>query len=92
MQQRARQLRYQALEEEAKRTGADRIATGHNADDQIETVLMRLLRGSGAGGLAGIPVRRGRIIRPLLEISRPEIEAFLARATLGTLLHTMQNY
>jgi len=78
LQQRARRLRYQAFEEEAKRTGSDRIATGHNADDQVETVLMRLFRGSGVGGMAGIPVRRGCIIRPLLEISRLEIEEFLA--------------
>jgi len=78
LQQRARRLRYQAFEEEAKCTGSNRIATGHNADDQVETVLMRLFRGSGVGGMAGIPVRRGPIIRPLLEISRLEIEEFLA--------------
>ena len=62
---------------------ANRIATGHTRDDQAETVLFRLLRGSGLTGLAGIlPVTREGLIRPLLDVSRAEVEEFLrARGT-----------
>ena len=72
----AREVRYQLLEEAAGEMGADRIATGHTADDQAETVLLNLLRGAGAGGLAGMPAVRGRIIRPLLEVRRAQAEAY----------------
>lgn len=64
----ARTARYAALEAWADRLGADRIALGHTADDQAETVLMRLLDGAGVRGLAAIPPVRGRVIRPLLEV------------------------
>jgi tRNA(Ile)-lysidine synthase len=58
---------------------ANRIATGHTRDDQAETVLFRLMRGSGLAGLAGIlPVTREGLIRPLLDISRAEVEEFLS--------------
>jgi len=60
----ARESRYAALEAGAARVGAHRIALGHTADDQAETVLMRLLEGAGVRGLAGIPPVRGRIIHP----------------------------
>lgn len=63
----ARVVRHAALEAAADRVGAARIALGHTADDQAETVLMRLLEGTGVRGLAGIPPVRGRIIRPLIE-------------------------
>jgi len=70
----ARQARYAFLEEVASERGAHWIALGHHADDQAETVLMRLLRGSGGHGLAGIPfMREGRFIRPLLPFTRSEI-------------------
>jgi tRNA(Ile)-lysidine synthase len=77
VQEAARELRYAALHEIATALGADRIATAHNADDQAETVLLRLLRGTGPDGLGGIPQRSadGRIVRPLLRTSRAEIEA-----------------
>jgi tRNA(Ile)-lysidine synthase len=74
----ARRLRYAALEEVAAETGSEAIALGHNADDQVETVVMRLVRGAGAQGLAGIPVKRGKIIRPMLEIDRKDIEEYLS--------------
>jgi tRNA(Ile)-lysidine synthase len=64
----ARTARYAALEGWADRLGASRIAVGHTADDQAETVLMRVLGGAGVRGLAAIPPVRGRIIRPLIEI------------------------
>ena len=55
----------------------DRLATAHTADDNAETVLMHLLRGSGLHGLAGIPPKRGRIVRPLLSVTRQQIEDYL---------------
>jgi len=78
----ARAARYAALETCAARIGASRIALGHTADDQAETVLMRLVQGAGVRGLAGIPPLRGRIIRPLIEIRRSTLEAELRRAGL----------
>ena len=66
----ARDARYAALEQVADRTGATAIALGHTLDDQAETVLLGLARGSGARSLAGMPARRGRLIRPLLEVRR----------------------
>lgn len=73
----ARQVRYQYLEKLAERIKATKIATGHQADDQAETFLMRLLRGAGGAGLSGIRPKRGKIIRPLIQIKREEIEKFL---------------
>jgi len=77
LEEAARILRYKFLERAAARCGATKIATGHTLNDQAETFLMRLLRGSGPRGLAGIyPVRGGRIVRPLIEISRRDVEAY----------------
>jgi len=73
----AREIRYRYLQGLSERIKADKIATGHQADDQAETFLMRLLRGAGGGGLSGIPVKRGKIIRSLIQIKREEIEKFL---------------
>ncbi|KPJ59021.1 MAG: hypothetical protein AMJ42_02325 [Deltaproteobacteria bacterium DG_8] len=77
-QEAARVIRYQFLEEVRKQFKASKIALGHNADDQAETLMMWLLRGAGPKGLSGIPpVREGVIIRPLIETTREEIEAFI---------------
>ncbi|MHB9025609.1 MAG: tRNA lysidine(34) synthetase TilS [Armatimonadota bacterium] len=73
----AREVRYAALQRMAHALSIDGIVTGHTADDQAETVLMRLLRGSGTTGLAGIPPRRDNIARPLLPLWRNEILAYL---------------
>ncbi len=77
----ARRLRYEFLTTVARASGAQAVATGHTLDDQAETVLMRVLRGSGLRGLAGIPpVRRSgpiRLVRPLLDVARREILTFL---------------
>ncbi len=73
----ARRVRYQFLNETADRVGATRIALGHMAGDQAETVLLHLVRGTGLSGLRGMLPVRGRIIRPLLAVPRDEIEAFL---------------
>jgi len=79
----ARILRYAALAEMADDVGAQRIATGHTADDQAETVLMRILRGAGVAGLAGILPVRGPVIRPLLTAWRQEIIAYLRARGIG---------
>ena len=76
----ARQARYEFFERVATELGADVIATGHTRDDQAETFLLRLLRGAGPRGLAGIIQRRARVVRPRLEIPRDEFRAYLFRA------------
>jgi tRNA(Ile)-lysidine synthase len=76
-QEAARELRYKAFDETSLELNANRIALAHNADDQAETFFMRILRGSGQKGLTGIPPVRGKIIRPLIETDRKNIEEFL---------------
>lgn len=71
-----RRERLRVLEEAAERLGCQRIATGHTRDDQAETVLLRIVRGTGVAGLRGIPVRRGRFIRPLLWCSREALRCY----------------
>ena len=73
----AREMRYSFFYETAEKTGAVKIATAHTADDNAETMLLNLVRGTGLTGLCGIPPVRGNIIRPLLETSREEVERFL---------------
>lgn len=68
-----RRRRYRFLRRVAAEVGVDRIATGHQADDQAETVLFRLLRGTGLRGLRGIPERRDGIVRPLLPFREREL-------------------
>jgi tRNA(Ile)-lysidine synthase len=77
VQSAAREERYAFMEQLAREVGADRIAVGHTANDQMETVLMWLLRGAGMTGLAGMPYVRGRIVRPLLAITRKEVLTYL---------------
>jgi tRNA(Ile)-lysidine synthase len=73
----ARVARYDFLEEVRRTAGAEAILTAHHADDQAETVLFRVLRGTGVAGLQGIPARRGVIHRPMLHRTRKEIEGFV---------------
>jgi tRNA(Ile)-lysidine synthase len=74
----AREVRHARLQEIRRETGASYIATGHQKNDQAETILMRLMTGGGLAGLRGIhPVRADGVIRPLLDVPRAEIEAFL---------------
>ena len=73
----ARRLRYEALEEVRRSRNADVIAVGHTADDQVEEVLLRLIRGTGLTGLSGMRSRYGRVVRPLLEVTRQEILDYL---------------
>lgn len=73
-----RAIRYAFFNDLLKKYKADRIATAHTLDDQVETVVMRFIRGSGVKGLSGIPYfREPNIIRPLLDISKTEIRKFL---------------
>ncbi|MCK4262385.1 tRNA lysidine(34) synthetase TilS, partial [bacterium] len=83
----ARQVRYKFLQDVAEKAGANKIALGQTADDQAETVLIWMLRGSGLKGLTGIPAVRplenSLIIRPLIEVSRSEIEDYLREEGLA---------
>lgn len=87
LQEAARHARYEALAAHAEAIGATALATAHTSDDQAETVLFRLIRGSGIGGLAGIPARRGlgalTLLRPLLGRSKAELVALCRRAGVG---------
>lgn len=78
LEEAARVLRYDYL----CRVAPGKLATAHNADDNAETILLHLLRGTGLRGLGGIPVRRGKLVRPLLTCTRAEIEALLQREGL----------
>jgi tRNA(Ile)-lysidine synthase len=84
LQAAARDLRYGAMTDIAQRCGADRIAVGHSADDQAETVLLWMLRGAGFSGLSGMPAcRAGLIVRPLYETRRSEILTYLQHEGLS---------
>ncbi len=76
-EQAARELRYDFLRRTAEKLGCDKIATAHNADDNAETIIFNLCRGTGGAGLRGIPPVRGDIVRPLLGCTRAEIEEYL---------------
>ena len=73
----AREMRYAFFSEVCGKAGGDKIATAHTADDNAETVIMRIARGSGLRGMCGIPPVRGNIIRPMLNITREQVLGFL---------------
>ena len=81
MEEAARKLRYEAFFDEARRMGLNKIATAHNANDNAETILFQMIRGTGVKGLTGMDAKSKRegytIIRPLLNTSRQEIEVYL---------------
>jgi tRNA(Ile)-lysidine synthase len=81
-QEAGRILRYRFLESTLNRIRGTKLALGHTADDQVETFLLNLLRGSGLKGLAGMPETRGAVIRPLIDCTRVEVEAYLAHRNL----------
>ena len=76
----ARELRYRYFEQLRHDIGAETVCVAHHRDDAVETLLMNLLRGSGIHGLTGIRPQNGYIVRPLLCLSRQEVEAFLREA------------
>ncbi len=84
----ARQVRYEFFQSVAQDKGVDRVALGHHADDNVETILFRIIRGTHLRGLAGIPIRRSlgcgpaEIIRPLLDIRSDQIRQYLSRRCL----------
>lgn len=82
LQARARTVRWEALRTAASQAGADRIATGHHADDRAETVLMRILRGTGPRGLAALPPVDGDRIRPFYRARRADIDLHVTRHAL----------
>lgn len=83
----ARKARYQAYEQVAKKWGATKLALGHHLDDQAETILLNLLRGTKVQGLTGIPLRRPlckgvEVVRPLLCVTRAQVEQYLRQNKL----------
>lgn len=78
-EQAARELRYDFLHRTAEKLRCDKIATAHNADDNAETIIFNLCRGTGGAGLRGIPPVRENIVRPLLGCTRAEIEEYLEK-------------
>ena len=83
----AREMRYLSLNQLARSLSISKIATGHTADDQAETVLMRVLKGCGLKGISGIPpIRDNKFIRPLLEITSEEVEQFLNQNQIKSLM------
>lgn len=80
VQAKAREARYEALRSEMARVGASALAVGHTLDDQAETVIGRVIRGSGVAGLSGIEPRRADgVVRPLIDCRRADVHAYVAR-------------
>jgi len=89
LEEAARKVRYRFLDEICARYGFNKIAVGHNSNDNAELVLMNLLRGSGPLGLSGIaPVRDGKVIRPLIHLKRSEIDDYIAERKLAFVIDT----
>jgi tRNA(Ile)-lysidine synthase len=82
LQDAARRVRLDALQALAAERGAARVALGHQADDQAETVLFRIVRGTGVPGLAGIPYSRDPFVRPLLDVRRAEVLRYVRRRSI----------
>lgn len=83
VQHAGRDARYDFFRELTEAYRYDRIAIAHNRDDQVETFVLRVIKGTGLRGLSCIPVKRGRIIRPFLETTRQEIEGFVHEKGIG---------
>lgn len=99
IQHAARNVRYAFLERVADQGRFQRIAIAHTLDDQVETLLLRLAKGTGIRGLVAIPVKRGRIIRPFLFVKRTDIEAYVKEKGIvyvedssNLKLHYQRNY
>ena len=83
LEETGRTVRYDFFEEIAQKTNANKIAIAHNKNDNAETIIMNLLRGSGVSGLKGIEPKRDKFIRPIVEISREEIEQYCEEQKLN---------
>ncbi|MCO6474191.1 MAG: tRNA lysidine(34) synthetase TilS [Melioribacteraceae bacterium] len=77
LEEAGREIRYEELERIRKKIKADKIVTAHNSDDNSETILLNLFKGTGLQGLKGIPIKRGSIIRPFLSLEKIEITNYL---------------
>ena len=87
-----RKIRYDFFEEVLKNTNSNKIATAHNNNDKVETIIMNILRGSGIAGLKGLdPIRENKFIKPLIEISREEIEAYCEENKLAPRIDKSNN-
>ena len=82
LEARAREARYRALAAACEQAGTTAILVAHTADDQAETVLINVMRGSGTAGLAGMARRQGNVVRPLLHLRRAEVRAVVQRSGL----------
>ncbi len=87
----ARDLRYAALRRTASEVGAEYIAVAHTADDQAEEVLLRLLRGSGREGVSGMRMRSRDLIRPLLNINKKDLQAWLTEQNIASCFDSSNN-
>ena len=83
VQHAGRDIRYCFFDEIADQLNFNKIAIAHNLEDQVETFLLRIIKGTGIRGLSSIPVKRGRIIRPFLTIYRSEIESYVETRTIS---------
>jgi tRNA(Ile)-lysidine synthase len=83
LQANARTARYRLLEDQANAGGCRWIVTAHHADDQLETVLMRIARGAGISGLSAVRARQGRVIRPFLGLTKAELEEICSAAGIS---------
>ncbi len=83
LEETAREFRYEVFDLLAAEDGYDKIALGHHADDRVETVLFRILRGTGSAGVAGIPIMRDKCIRPLYDFTKKDILAYLKKNKLS---------
>ena len=83
LEEAGRILRYKEFSKILRHNKLDKTATAHNASDNTETVLLNLIKGTGLDGISGIPVKRGKIIRPVLCFTRAEIMSYLERSDLN---------
>ena len=83
----ARELRYKAF----LAAQTDKICTAHTLSDSVETMLINLIRGTALKGLCGVPNKRGNIVRPLIECTREEVEAFLSERNIGYVTDSTNN-
>ena len=81
-----RELRYSVLESTALKNKFNKIATAHNSNDNVETILLNLIKGSGIRGISGIPVKRNNIIRPVIIISKEDILYYLRKNKLSYMI------
>ncbi|HHW31348.1 MAG TPA: tRNA lysidine(34) synthetase TilS [Clostridiaceae bacterium] len=91
LEETGRKARYDFFESCSQEINADKIAVAHNKNDQAETILMNIIRGTGTDGLKGMEHRRGKIIRPLLDIRREEIEKYCADNNLNPRIDASNN-